>query len=113
MKAFLTQRASRLVATAVACLFCWNAFSHIPHPVEVKGVILAVDQATRTMVFKYGTRKPTLLDWDGDTKFIENGRKSSPAAVTNGMPAKVSFRPVTFGNATLKTVIIGEEERRK
>lgn len=95
-----------LVATALLCLSSAETWARLPKPIQVSGVVLAVDLDTSSLVFKAAKdKKPVVLDWNGDTQFIRNGQPTNATALPNGTPVVIYFKEVSFHNSLLKKVV--------
>lgn len=94
-----------LLALPLFCLSATDVLAKLPKPIEAKGVILAVDQETKTLVFKLSKEeKPFLLDWNEETKFIKDGQPAGPAALKERTVVMISYTRVSFRNPLLKKV---------
>ncbi len=94
---------------AAFCLSPTQSWARLPKPIQARGVILAVDHDTATVVFKAAKeRKPFLLDWDKATEFINGGQLVTPAALTNGATVVIHYKDLSFRNPLLKKVIWDE-----
>lgn len=88
------------------CLATPNAWARLPRPIQANGIVLAVDPETQVLVFKTAPeKKPFVLDWNKDTKFMKNGRPASPTEFARGSSVVLIYRRVSFRNPLLKQVI--------
>jgi len=104
MKIILTR--ATLLALFITQLFAANnTWARLPKPAQESGIVLAVDVASQTLVFKRtGGKKPVLLDWDKDTQFSCDGKAASPSQLKAGTSIVVLYKDVSFSNPLLKKV---------
>ena len=91
---------------AILCLSATDSWARLPPPIVVRGVVLAVDLDTSSLVFKSAKdKRPFVLLWDKDTQFIKDGQPATPAALTNGASVVIHYKDLSFRNPLLRKVI--------
>jgi hypothetical protein len=107
MKSSLTRKSFiALLLGAGTCFAPCDAWARLLKPIQLSGVVLALDLDTQTFVFKLGKgKKPFLLDWNKDTKFESDGQPASAAELKPGTPVVIYYREVSFHNPLLKKVL--------
>src|ERR1700674_1332366 len=92
-----------IVGFSFATNFAW---ARLPKPVKAKGVVVAIDLETQTLVFKGPKgKKPFLLDWNKETEFSTNGKPASAKGLKQGTSVIIFYKDVSFHNPLLKKVI--------
>ena len=95
-----------LMLLSAISLTAMTASATLPKPIQVKGVVLAIDYDTQTLMFKQAKdKKPFVLDWNRDTQFIVDDREVAATELKDGMVITIYYKHVSFKNRLLKEVI--------
>jgi hypothetical protein len=82
---------------AVFCVSPAPTWARLPKPIQLKGIILAIDPETSALVFKTAKdKKPFVLDWDKLPEFLKDGQPVTPAALTNGATVVIHYKDLSF-----------------
>lgn len=95
-----------VIAAAVMLVSATDADARLPKPIQVTGVVLAIDYDTRTLVLKIAkNQKPFVLDWDDSTQFIKDGQSANASVLRQNTMAAVHYKRLSFRNPRLKKII--------
>ncbi len=95
-----------IVLVSAIMLAALPASATLPKPIQVKGVVLAIDHDTQALVFKQAKdKKPFVLDWNKDTQFIVDDKEIAATELKERMVVTIYYKHVSFKNPLLKKVI--------
>lgn len=81
-----------------------------PRSIQAEGILRTIDHETHTLVFQAEKdKKPFVLVWDKDSKFMKDGRLATPDSLNEGVTIHIYFRRDFFRNPRIRKVLWEEK----
>lgn len=97
----------RLAAALLSASFLVtpSTFAKQPRARPAEGKVLFLDRDTKSFVFKPDKKRPMVLDWTKDTRFVHNWQSTNAVGLREGLSATIYYHSPFFGNPYVTKVV--------